>query len=99
MLAAYTRSDNANDTFTAPNNTVPYIFRSHFLGMDYDALMANIVRREAFKMRVRAAVAKAADLTTGNVEIANVTRGSVVGCHGKGGRSMGGRATVCAKAC
>lgn len=82
ILAAYTPTASANATYAAPSDTVPYAFHTRFVGMDYDALMANIVRREAFKADVRAAVAKAAALTAANVEIANLTRGSVVGVEG-----------------
>ncbi|KAI8476677.1 MAG: hypothetical protein J3K34DRAFT_400112 [Monoraphidium minutum] len=64
--------------YTAPNDTVPYGFRSHFEGLDYDALLANTTRLGAFKDDVRAAVARAAKLVVANVEIVNLTRGSVI---------------------
>lgn len=77
-------SDNStNDTYVSPADTTPYSFSAHFIGLDYDALMANTTRREAFKLDVRTAVARAAALNISNVDVYNLTRGSVVSMLGR----------------
>ena len=67
----------------APSNATlaeatPYTFGFRFVGMDFDALVADAPKLAAFKLGVRGSVANATGLTLASVFVANVTRGSVV---------------------
>jgi len=88
LIAAYPRNASAptNTTelqaeeikYTAPANTKPYGFMFRFVGMDFDAIMADGVKRAEFRADLRERVAQRVGLAVANVQVGELTKGSVV---------------------
>jgi hypothetical protein len=73
-----TDSSSDSPSIAPPNNTTPYNFDVRFVGMVYDALIADAGKLAEFKLAVRSAVALAIKLDISYIAIASLRSGSVV---------------------
>lgn len=73
-----TEDDVELDTFVVPPNTKPYTFTFRFVGMNYDALMANAALRAEFVSELAAAVAARLSLPASSVQVSGLRAGSVI---------------------